>query len=191
MLKRTLLLLLAPMAGAAAGLGLAFLLESGWFHGWKLVAQPPEPVAGLYALSGENLWIEAASGQLYHNGAADTCASDCWAPVSEVILPELDEDIRLVRPHACVTPPPLLASAETMAECQVGQWVDGNTVYARRRNGKLQVWRYWSGGEYVGLTYLLLPVVCAVTLFVLVLAVIVLLALANGLRRRSRAASAS
>jgi hypothetical protein len=192
MVKRIVLLLLALLVGGAAGLGLAFLLESGWLaQGWQPVAPPPEPVARLRALSGPHLWIEAASGQLYHSAAADTCASDCWTPVSEVILPDLDDDIRLVRPNACVTPPPLLGAAETLSECQVGQWVDGNTIYARRQNGSLHVWRYWSGGEYAGLVYLMLPVLCAVTLFVLGLAVIVVVALVSWLRRRSRPAGAS
>jgi hypothetical protein len=191
MLKRIVLLLLAPLVGSAVGFGLAFLLESGWLRqGWQPVAPSPEPAARLHALSGPNLWIEAASGQLYHNVAADTCATDCWTPVSEVTLPELDQDIRQVRPDTCVTPPPLWGAAETLAECQVGQWVDGNTAYARRRDGSLRVWRFTSGGEWVGLTYLLLIVLGAVTLFVLVLAAIAIVALVNWLRRRPRAASA-
>jgi len=186
MWKRILLLVLAPIVGGAAGLGLAFLLESGWLvQGWQPVASPPEPPARLRALSGENLWIEAASGQLYHNVAADTCASDCWTPVPDITLPELDDEIRLVRPQPCVTPPPSLGTVETLGECQVTQWVDFNTVYARGRNGSLRVWRFTSGGEWVGLTYILLIGLCAVVLFVLVLAVILLAALATRLRRRT------
>jgi hypothetical protein len=143
MLKRIVLLLLAPVVGGAAGFGLAFLLESGWLRqGWEPVASPLEPAARLRALSGGHLWIESSSGQLYHNVAADTCEADCWSPVAEVVLPELDEDIRQVRPEACVTPPPLWGAVETVAECQVGQWVDGNTVYARRRDGSLWAWRW-------------------------------------------------
>jgi hypothetical protein len=188
LLKRLLLLLLAPLVGAVAGFGLAYVFENGWLWGWQPVAPPPEAATALHALSGPNLWVEAASGQLYHNAAADTCATGCWAPVADVVKPPLDDDTREVRPTTCVRPPPLLFGAEqTLAECRVEQWVDFNTVYALRGDGSLRVWRFTSGGEWVGLTFILLPLLGAAAFFLLALALVVVLAIAAWLRRRSAA----
>lgn len=190
MLKRILLLLLAPIVGCVAGFGLAFLFESGWFYGWRPVATPPEPAAAIHAISGTEVWIETASGQLYHNAAAQACAADCWEAVAAVVTPPPDPDIRNVLPRTCVTPPPLLGAVQTVAECQVSQWVDFNTAYARRGNGSLMIWRFTSGGEWVGFSYVLLSLFGAVALFILALAAIIVVWLIGDIRRRLRASAA-
>lgn len=187
MIKRLLVLFLAPVVGGAIGLLLAFVLQSGWLRPWWPVALPPEPPAAIRAVSDQGLWVVSPSGRLYFNSAPDTCLADCWAEVEGVVEPPPNKEVRRVLPHTCVTPPPLLGAVETVGQCQVGVWVDYNIAYARRSNGSLLGWQYWSGGEYGPLVYLLFPLIGAVVFFVLALLLILVLALLSWLRRRRAA----
>lgn len=187
-LKRIGLVIAATVAGGLLGFGVAFLFENGWFWGWQRVAPAPERIAGLRLVNRSEVWVEAASGALYYNPAADTCQADCWASVAAVPAePERDTEVLDVFPRPCVRPPPLVGVVERMAECQREQWVDFNTVYARRRNGDLFVWRFTSGGEYGFLMYPLLSLFGAAVLFVIALFGILIDALVRWLRRRRAA----
>ena len=178
-------LVLALIVGGALGFGIAYLFENGWFWGWEPVAAPPEAVASIRQINRSEVWVEAASGALYYNAEADTCAADCWVSVDSVPeAPEVDSEVRQVIAETCVRPPPLFGSVERKAECQVEQWVDFNTVYARQRNGDLRVWRFTSGGEWVGLTYLFMMVLGAVAVFVIALVVVLTDAIVRWARRR-------
>jgi hypothetical protein len=187
-LKRIGIVTVATVAGGLLGFGLAFLFENGWFWGWQRVAPTPEPVASLRLINRSEVWVGAASGTLYYNGAADTCEANCWASVAAVPAePARDDEVLDVFPRPCVRPPPLLAVVERLAECQREQWVDFNTVYARRRNGDLFVWRFTSGGEYGFLMYPLLSLFGAAVLFVVALMAVLVDALVRWLRRRRAA----
>jgi hypothetical protein len=190
-LKRIGLLVLALLVGGVAGFGLVWLLQNGWFEGYARVAAAPEPVARIRLINQSEVWVEAESGALYHNPAADTCVADCWFPVVELpAAPALDDEVREVFTAPCVAPPPALGAVERMAECQRAMWWDWNTVYARQRSGDLRVWRFTSGGEYSFLLYPLGGIFGAVVLFGLALVIIVIEAVWRALSRRRAAARA-
>ncbi len=185
-LKRIGILLLALVVGGGLGYALAFVWENGWFEGWTRVAAAPEAIASLRAINGSAVWVEAQSGTLYHNAVADVCETGCWVRVPEAPVEFVpDPEINQVFTEACVSPPPLLGAVERKAECQRADWVDFNTVYARRGSGALVVWRFTSGGEWVFVTYMLGIFGGAVSLFVLILVSMLLQGLLRWLSRRA------
>lgn len=128
---------------------------------------------------------------MYHNPSAHACEIDCWASVPQVPVEFVAAPAVLrIFPEDCVSPPPLLGAVERKAECQREAWVDFNTVYARRNNGALFVWRFTSGGEYTFLTYFFLIIFGAVMLFAVVLAIMLLEGILRWLSKRAAASGA-
>ena len=184
-LKRIGCLTLALIVGGLLGFSLAYVIENGWLESWQRVAVPPEPVAHLRQIDRGELWVEGASGALYHNAAAHECIADCWAPVQALPpAPGPDDEVRQVLATTCVRPPPLFGAVERLAECQVETWVDYNTVVARRGNGDLVMWQFVSGGEYGFLLFPLGVIFGAATFFVVALLVVIADALVRWARRR-------
>lgn len=186
MVKRILALLLAPIVGGLVGFGLAYLLFSGWLRGWQPVADPPEKIAHILALNGDDVWVKAVSGTIYNNPHASTCTDNCWTAVQAVpseFPPEMDLSRR--DPQTCMTPPPIWGVVERKGDCKVHMWYDENTIFALRTNGRLTMWNYGSGGEWTGVGFLFLIASGALLFFIITALVILINWLARRLRERN------
>ena len=185
--RRLGVLALATLLGGVLGFAVIYLFLNGWFQSWTRVAEPPEAIASIRLISGPQVWVETRSGALYHNPAADTCQANCWTSVLSLPaeLPPLPE-INTVFPETCVSAPPLLGAVERKAECQRADWIDYNTVYARRASGALLVWRYESGGEFTVLLFPIGVILGAAAFFVLAAALLLVQGLARMARQRAR-----
>jgi hypothetical protein len=188
-LKRLGCLALALLIGGLLGFSLAYVIENGWLESWEPVAATPEPVARLRQVDRDEVWVEGASGALYHNAAAHECTANCWAPVEALPPPPAPDgdELREVLTATCVRPPPLFGAVERLAECQRETWLDYNTVVARRGNGELVMWQFVSGGEYGFLLFPLGVIFGAATFFVVALLVVIVDAVVRWARRRRAA----
>ncbi len=189
MARRFAILLLATIAGGAVGLALAYLGLSGWFAAWRPIGKPPELASRILALSGPSVWVQTASGVIYFNASSYDCQRDCWTVVAEVSVDHTQPaSINEILPAPCASPPPFFGALDQKGDCWRGVWQDYNTVYALRRDGRIWLWTFVSGGEWGFVTLVLATCLGAAAFFALTLGVILFSGVLN--RRRQRRASA-
>jgi hypothetical protein len=123
-------------------------LTNGWFI-WHTLEKPPEKVVNIIAIKGYSIWIKGSSGAIYYNETSDECQINCWVmvnePPAELFLKEYLMDRLSTN---CSPVPPLIGAIESMAECRRDTWVDYDSLYVLRWDGKLVSWHFSYGGEY-------------------------------------------
>ncbi len=129
-----------------AAMTCAFLLQDGvnkgWFVPWKSLGRPPEKAIELL-ITGHNLSVVTASGQVYRAVSGPGCEITCWTLLDKPEL-ELAEEPQV----PCGWHPTLLNAIDTRLDCYL--WGPGAvyvTEYAIRSDGTVLFWGHGEGGE--------------------------------------------
>ncbi len=144
-------LILGTVLGGLLGLGAGILWLSlqGWTEPWQPISPPPKTPTNIVAINEGMLWVETNDGTLYYNENTD-CENNCWQQVENVPVELVPPgDTFQHKPQACVWVAPFLGAKVIRDECNRGGWTDRSIAYALRLDGKLFVWRFYSGGEWV------------------------------------------
>lgn len=98
-------LFVLPLLSLGGGILGAWVLESGWLHGWESLGEPPGGAIEFVDANAIYVYVKNKTGKLYRNPGYTIC-ENCWEPATSLEEPLIDPAKTCPGGNAAIPAPP-------------------------------------------------------------------------------------